>query len=269
MKLHGTVPTPKLGGVSGDGAITPLWVLSKTATMLQGRDVFQYIDQRDVATPSAGDRSAMLRPFPRQRGSCIRTFQRGDKILHETNAWQKATTKTRGSDSKWELWVASSPSHQEITDLQLTTSGVWIDMPMTEEDKLYGPAAPKNSSTSSIIASDGSVKSDGSMGAAAVRLPSNAENKYEVQSSSFTGPISSTSAELRGLTLAQSLIRPVDEKKLGDRSASPPDSSLIWGSSGHSGWIKARPQGAAVVTPHRAWDLWESNPRGPGASQAA
>ena len=25
--------------------------------------------------------------------------------------------------------------------------------------------------------------------------------------------------------------------KLGDRSASPPDSSLIWGSSGHSGWI--------------------------------
>ena len=27
------------------------------------------------------------------------------------------------------------------------------------------------------------------------------------------------------------------EKKLGDRSASPPDSSLIWGSSGHSGWI--------------------------------
>ena len=23
----------------------------------------------------------------------------------------------------------------------------------------------------------------------------------------------------------------------GDRSASPPDSSLIWGSSGHSGWI--------------------------------
>ena len=26
-------------------------------------------------------------------------------------------------------------------------------------------------------------------------------------------------------------------KKLGDRSASPPDSSLIWGSSGHSGWM--------------------------------
>ena len=49
--------------------------------------------------------------------------------------------------------------------------------------------------------------------------------------------------------------------KFGDRSASPPDSSLIWGSSGHSGWIKARPQDAAVVTPHRAWDLWESNPR--------
>ena len=28
-----------------------------------------------------------------------------------------------------------------------------------------------------------------------------------------------------------------DAKKLGDRSASPPDSSLIWGSPGHSGWI--------------------------------
>ena len=30
---------------------------------------------------------------------------------------------------------------------------------------------------------------------------------------------------------------PQIKKKLGDRSASPPDSSLIWGSSGHSGWI--------------------------------
>ena len=84
-------------------------------------------------------------------------------------------------------------------------------MPMTEEDKLYGPGAPYYSSTSSIIASDGSVKPDGSIGVAVVRLPSNAEDKYEVQSSSFTGPISSTSAELRGLTLAQTLIRPVDD----------------------------------------------------------
>ena len=56
----------------------------------------------------------------------------------------------------------------DIADLQLTTSGVWIDMPMTEEDKLCGPAAPY---------------------------------------------YSSTSAELRGLTLAQTLIRPVDDKK--------------------------------------------------------
>ena len=49
--------------------------------------------------------------------------------------------------------------------------------------------------------------------------------------------------------------------EFGDRSASPPDSSLIWGSSGRSGWISALPQGAAVDAPRRAWDLWESNPR--------
>ena len=55
---------------------------------------------------------------------------------------------------------------------------------------------------------------------------------------------------------------------LGDCSASPPHSTLIWDSSGHSGWIEARPQGAAVVTPHRAWDLWESNPRSPRANPA-
>ena len=48
---------------------------------------------------------------------------------------------------------------------------------------------------------------------------------------------------------------------IGDRSASPPDSSLIWDSFGHSGWISARPQGAAVDACCRAWDLWESNPR--------
>ena len=60
-----------------------------------------------------------------------------------------------------------------------------------------------------------------------------------------------------------------DQRKFGDRSASPPDASLIWGSSGHSGWIYARSQVAAVDAPRRAWGLWESNPRGPGASQAA
>ena len=27
------------------------------------------------------------------------------------------------------------------------------------------------------------------------------------------------------------------QKRIGDRSASPPDSSLTWGSSGYSGWI--------------------------------
>ena len=59
------------------------------------------------------------------------------------NAWQRATTKaTRESDSKRELWVASSLSQRGIADLQLTTSGDWIDIPMKEEDKLYGPAAP-------------------------------------------------------------------------------------------------------------------------------
>ena len=51
---------------------------------------------------------------------------------------------------------------------------------MTEEDKLHGPAAPYYSSTSSIIASDGSVNPDGSMVAAAVRLPSNAEENKNV-----------------------------------------------------------------------------------------
>ena len=79
-----------MGQYRHDGAITPLWVLPKTATMLQGREVFQYIDQRDVhhwaLLLQAGDRSAMLRSFLRQRGSCIRAFQKGDKILHEKSA---------------------------------------------------------------------------------------------------------------------------------------------------------------------------------------
>ena len=63
---------------------------------------------------------------------------------------------------------------------------------------------------------------DKSMGAAAVRLPLKAEDKYAVQSSSFRGPISSTSAELRGLTLAQTLIGPVNDKKNWKSLSLPP-----------------------------------------------
>ena len=37
--------------------------------------------------------------------------------------------------------------------------------------------------------------------------------------------------------LIHNCLKEDDSEKLGDRSASPPDSSLIWGSSGHSGWI--------------------------------
>ena len=57
-------------------------------------------------------------------------------------AWQRATSKTRGSDTKWQLWVASSLNDWRIPDLQLSASGVWIDMPMKEEDKLYAPLVP-------------------------------------------------------------------------------------------------------------------------------
>ena len=54
---------------------------------------------------------------------------------------------------------------------------------------------------------------------------------------------------------------PLGVTLFGDRSASPPDSSLIWGSSGPSGLVQARPQGAAIDALRRAWDLWESSPR--------
>ena len=52
---------------------------------------------------------------------------------------------------------------------------------MTEEDKRYDPAAQYYCSASTIIASDGSVKLDGTMSSAVVWLPSNADDKNEIK----------------------------------------------------------------------------------------
>ena len=71
-----------------------------------------------------------------------------------------------------------------------------------------------DSSDSTVIASYGSVKPDEGMVAAAVRLPTNADDNYEVESSSFTCPTRSTSAELRGLILAQVFIHHQEDKTI-------------------------------------------------------
>ena len=81
-------------------------------------------------------------------------------------------------------------------------------MPITDEDKWYGPAAQYfRLSNTSIIASDGSVAEDGSMGAAEISFSTTADTPLQITTSCFKGPVSSTAAELRGLSLAQALVQ--------------------------------------------------------------
>ena len=188
-----------------------LCVIPKTCAIRQCRSLLQ--DLKQICNTSwvimlqCGNDTAAIRTYLRQQGQCVRTFSKEETILHERDAWRRATSKTRQADCRWELWTPAGYSAIDMENLYVTRAGVPREIYIPDEDFMYGANSVYYSSGKEIIACDGSVKKDGSMGAAAIVMPSYEASPLEPKLSCLIGPINSTVAELRGLALAEEYLK--------------------------------------------------------------
>ena len=138
----------------------------------------------------------------------LQTFPPGSYILQQRNSWRKTNCRTTATRCVWELWcqrgtLISDTQRLKITNIRMTKDGRVADRITLQEDLLYGPAAPLYDPHTLVIATDGSLQSDGTMGAAVTSLDASAgEAKAGVG-----GSPSSTLAELSALQLATEMIQ--------------------------------------------------------------
>ncbi len=98
-------------------------------------------------------------------------------ILHERGAWKRAVTKTRQGGRVWELWGPKAqppgwdpPTLKRLRDFQGTALGTSPLPSLPPEELKYGQRAEwlRKAPESTVVATDGSLKSNGQMGAALV-----------------------------------------------------------------------------------------------------
>ena len=157
-----------------------------------------------VLTPRS---SGQARKWLQQRAQILHSFPRGSRILHQKNAWKQHTTKTRTTKIDWVLW-GNRRQHipplwkQQVASFVLDKHGNSATRSLWEEDTTYGIAAAHYRSNRFLIATDGSVQADGSMGAAATTRSASSREAQEA----VRGPPSSTAAELVALRLATGIV---------------------------------------------------------------
>ena len=153
------------------------------------------------------------RPTPLQRlwlnknAIQLRQFEKGSYILLEKQAWKRANHRNRRSPTLWELW--GKKGDQDLQDIisnlqaiKITKDGRLEDREWLAEDLHFGPAASLYTDDCVVIATDGSVQQDGSMGAAATSLSDSIPERMQ----GVGGNPSSTLAELSALQLAAEMV---------------------------------------------------------------
>ena len=142
-------------------------------------------------------------------GIHVHTFKRGSLIVASRGNWRKGKLTTARSSEEWSVVMskALALSQEEIArarvavkNITLTKDGVVpLDpsCPSFREAQL-GPCGSALTSAGLIMATDGSVREDGAMGAAMVCMG----NQVPSRSVAVSGPPSSPRAELTGILLA-------------------------------------------------------------------
>ena len=134
------------------------------------------------------------------------TFPRGTRAAAVKGGWRTGKLKATKTAENWTLWASSraAPTQQRrteltccLTDLCLTAEGVHPSIPLGRE-AAFGPTGAAYMHDGIIIATDGSLKDDGSMGAAIVSLG----ERVPAKSVAVFGSASSTRPELTAIALA-------------------------------------------------------------------
>jgi hypothetical protein len=150
-----------------------------------------------------------IRKWLRTRGRLIGQFPKGSIILHQRGAWKKASTKTRPADHAWELYAPAEELEDTRRSMQLavesfkgTALGTSRLLHIPREERLWGQKRQwlnksfAGGPATTIAASDGSLKKDGGMAAAAVLLGQSPKE----WSSALVGDPEIVRAELGGIT---------------------------------------------------------------------
>jgi ribonuclease HI len=154
-------------------------------------------------------RSALDPQVNQQLNACgtrLHSFRRGSRAAAAKGGWRTGKVSTVQTAEAWTLWASSGVVEsrqkraeliQRLAGLRLTVEGVDPSDPLGRE-AAYGPSGAVYRNDGIIVATDGSLKDDGSMGAAFVSMG----ERIPARSVAVFGPASSTRPELTGISLA-------------------------------------------------------------------
>ena len=144
-----------------------------------------------------------------ETGQLVTVFRRGLCAAAAKGSWRTGKLKTTQTNEGWALWATQKAidSHNglnnlkyTLANLRLTADGTIFSDPHCPSfrEVLLGPAGAAYSMGGIVAATDGSLKKDGSMGAAFVSQ----NNRMPARSVAVFGSRSSLRPELTGITLA-------------------------------------------------------------------
>ena len=139
-------------------------------------------------------------------GIPVHVFCRGTRAAAARGSWRKGAVGATKTGESWTLWASSSVGTGQqrraelklrLSHLRLTVDGV-DPSDCSGREAAYGPAGTAYQYPGIVVATDGSLKGDGRMGAAFVSMG----DRLPARSVTVLGSASSTRPELTGIALA-------------------------------------------------------------------
>ena len=142
-------------------------------------------------------------------GRVITVFKRGARVAACKGSFSAGKLRAIQSKDDWCIWASTAAQRQQptqgslkgaIDDICLTADGVVpLDLEhLSSREALLGPAGAAYRLSGIVVATDGSLKKSGAMGAAFVAK----DNRLQARSVAVYGPPSSIRPELTGMALA-------------------------------------------------------------------
>ena len=138
--------------------------------------------------------------------TAVHVFRRGTLAAAAKGSWRKGVLRAISTAESWTLWASSAAvtSQKSVAELKLRLSRLRLTADGVDpsdsygREAAYGPAGKAYQHPGIIVATDGSLKKNGSMGAAFVSM----RNRLPGRSVTVLGSASSTRPELTGIALA-------------------------------------------------------------------
>ena len=151
-------------------------------------------------------RATETRKLLERGGRTVHVFRRGSRVAACKGSFRTARLRTVKSKEDWSLWASTAALRLQPTKgalkrplkaVRLTEDGV-VPLHITDREARLGPAGAAYGLEGVVVATDGSLKKNGAMGAAMVAK----DGKIQSRSVAVYGPPSSIRLEMTGISLA-------------------------------------------------------------------